>query len=239
MLIKVSLDGEMRTEFSQFCQQKRIAHLTSMPIQSSTVAYFGRPPKRRNKLAEIVNQQHPLVRFATHSISTKRKTALRPAVSAEIYVRECDFDISPSLYLVAIQQWTISGLTNIDKLAYAGTDLKTNQSLTTDVAERLANKVAVSGNKSDLPADCDTSEIASIAEILLDRLYSNFLSYKEDYESELRDKADFQLKNLEQNIEIQRESRRTAIKTAEANYAEKRAKRELTDPVLVRRSKKN
>ena len=238
MLTKVSLDGQMRTEFSQFCQQKRIAHLTSMAMQSSTVAYFGRPPKRRNKLAEIVNQQHPLVRFATHSISTKRKTALRPAVSAEINVRECDFDISPSLYLVAIQQWTISGLTNIDKLAYAGTDLNTNQPLTTEVAERLANKVAVSAKKFNLSADCSTLEMADNAELLLDRLYSNFLSYKEDYESELRDKADFQLKNLEQNIEVQRESRRTAIKTAEENYAKKRQRGELSNPDVCEKEQK-
>ena len=230
VLFRLNLDGQMRTEFSQFCTQQRIAHLTSMPMQATTNAYFGRPAKRRNKKAEVINQQHPLVRFATHTISTKRKTALRPAVAAQISVTECEFDIPLGRYLVAIQQWTISGLTNIDKLAYAGTDLNSSVPLPNEIAERLANRVAVSANKLNTATPINATEVAESVEALLDRLYSDFLSYKDDYESELQDRADFQLRNLEQNIEMQRESRRTAIRTAEINFQEKQSRGDFSEP---------
>ena len=129
--------------------------------------------------------------------------------------------------MIAIQQWTISGLTNIDKLVYAGCELASSKPIANDIAERLANKIAVSADKLNIMNFSNRDKIADNVEILLDRLYSDFLVYKDSYESELEDRADFQLKNLAQNIDSQKESRKAAIRTAEEKYYNKKASGEF------------
>lgn len=207
---KITLDSEVKIKFFNYCTKMNLRKNTLMITQSSAIVCFGKPLKNKVKLLETINQQHPLIRFATETIMNEGKIDLRPAVIGhldksvfEIEEQEViQAEITEGLYLVVVQLWSISGLTQIEKLSYAGTNMTNGESIDDNTAEILANKMTISGK----PADdllINNEKIALVAKNLFDKLDDQFDLYCSERLSELEDRVSFQKRNLDQQLKYQ------------------------------------
>jgi uncharacterized protein YeaO (DUF488 family) len=203
----LTLDADCREEFRQFCQTLRISLTTSLFGQSQSEVLFGKP-KGRSRL-EVITQQHPLVRFAAHRIESGRDLNVSPAVASHLESNSLALPNStltelggdPSgLYLITVQRWSISGITEVEKLVFAGQSLDNGVLISADTAEVLATTVIQKGRLIEqFFLDDERDDFANTASFLFAHLNNRYAEFREEYSLELEDRANFQLRSLERH----------------------------------------
>ena len=207
---KVYLDNQARQALADYCKIKQLSQATSLHLQSETNIYFGKGPARKSASFETITQTHPFVRFATHHISENRQTALTPAIAATLDSSELSFALEVGTFLITVQQWTITGLSSIEKLAYAGQNSETGAKIEPELAEMIANKVANVGELNHItPPNLD--RLSQSCEAMFDQLLIDFEVFKSEYIDELYDRANFQKRNLDSHLVYQKEITDSAI----------------------------
>ncbi len=157
---------------------------------------------------EIISQFHPLVRFVSKRIP-ETATQVRPAVSGKISARDIEPPLAPGTYLLAVSLWSVRGLRDVEKLAYAALPLARPETLLdADDAERLANACASKGAPwPEAKGRCDLRRAAEIANSrLFGNLDARFRRYVEEEEAQNEDRADIQERNLSSHYKKRRES---------------------------------
>src|SRR5690606_19124129 len=101
-------------------------------------AFSKKPEGLRGQKIEVITPTHPLVRF----VAQLREDAsgglgARPAVWGRLDAKCVPPTIGPGDYGLAVQRWSVDGVTPQDKLVYAGVNLDTGQALSDDEAEAL------------------------------------------------------------------------------------------------------
>ena len=203
----LTLDADCREDFRQFCQTLRISLTTSLFGQSQSEVLFGKP-NARSRL-EVITQQHPLVRFAAHRIESGRDLNVSPAVACHLDSNKIALPNStltelggdPSgLYLITVQRWSISGITEVEKLVYVGQSLGNGALISADAAEVLATMVIQKGQLIEqFFLDDERDDFANTASFLFGHLNNRYSDFREEYSLELEDRANFQLRSLERH----------------------------------------
>ena len=215
----LNLDMSCREDLRVFCQSLRKTLFTALHNQSKSEILFGKSRSRSKH--EIITQHHPIVRFAAFKIDNERQTTLSPAVAVTlnnddlIRPKSIDGELNHNaqgLYLVVIQRWSVSGITEIERLAYTGICLDTNIPISPETAETLSSSVL---NKSmrlrhDFTQD-ELSAFGSAASDLFEELSFKYSSFIEEHSLEIEDKVNFQLRSLERHEASQREMMNNVI----------------------------
>ena len=203
----LTLDSDCREDFRQFCQTLRITLTTSLFNQSQSEVLFGKP--KGNSRVEVINQQHPLVRFAAHKIENGRDLNISPAVASHLGLAEGQLPASTmnelgadptGIYIITVQKWSIFGATAVEKLVYAGQRVDDEMRISADAAEVLVTTLIQQGKFIEyFFQDADRDEFANTASLLFDHLNNRYSDFREEYSLELEDRANFQLRSLERH----------------------------------------
>lgn len=201
-LYTITIDNQLKYDLTEFCKTLRVGIYSNLQYSDKNKVYIGKSKSIRNKNYEIINQQHPIIRFAINTISHKRKTKLRIAVASEIPQSEINKEFQKGKYCLVVQQWSISGTVQMEKLSYLGKNLNTNQLITSEDAEQLVKVVVVKGKKTNV-LDYENEEYSDVCEELFKNLSSKFENYVSDYRDEIKDKANFQIASLNEHKSYQ------------------------------------
>ena len=116
-------------------------------------------------------------------------------------------------YLVAIQRWSISGITEIEKLSYAGWHLNNGSKLNSETAESLTSSILM--NSEQLWEHFDQANLNDFSDKitnLFDDLNSQYFTFQEEHTLDLEDKVNFQLRSLERHKAAQLEMMTNVIR---------------------------
>jgi len=216
----LNLDMSCRDDLRAFCNTLRGSLFTTTHTQSKSEILFGK--MRGRSKAETVTQQHPLIRFAAHKIETNRLSKISPAIAVKIdrellmgpETAKQELDENPcGSYLVAIQRWSISGITEIEKLSYAGWHLNNGSKLNSETAESLTSSILI--NSEQLREHFDQANLNYFSDKitnLFDDLNSQYFTFQEEHTLDLEDKVNFQLRSLERHKAAQLEMMTNVIK---------------------------
>ncbi|MGA0601523.1 SNF2-related protein [Caulobacter sp. KR2-114] len=133
---------------------------------------FKKPAGARRPDIEVITPTHPLVRF----IAEQREAAAsglnaRPAVVGLLDADERPAGLQPGTYGLAVQRWSVGGVTPQDRLVYAGMDLVTGELLAEETAETLTSTAL----QHLQMMDCSPSEAARFADAIRDGLIEGHL----------------------------------------------------------------
>ena len=181
----------------------------------------------KNKKHEVINQQHPIIRFAIKTISLKRKTKFRIAVAAEIKQDELDIDVQKGNYCLVVQQWSIFGTVQMEKLSYLGQNIKNSKLTTTDEAEQLVKTIIMKGRKTNI-INYDLYNYAEAAENLFNQLSTKYENYVSDYRNEIQDKANFQIASLNEHKILQKNMILNAIDKLKSRQKLEESQKKIT-----------
>ncbi|MGH8544711.1 MAG: hypothetical protein ACREX3_14015, partial [Gammaproteobacteria bacterium] len=129
-----------------------------------------------------------------------------PAVSVQLQ-RSTPLSHHPiGLYVFTVQRWSISGLRDIEKLAYAARSLKMSPDTLSDTdAERLV--IASTNAGIDWPealTTVDLDEVYAVAnEVLIAQTDREFEEFRGDVDVQNRDRALIQIRSLENHRDSQ------------------------------------
>lgn len=207
--LEVSLSPEAQHHLEQFLAAERLTGVTRLHsvgarevrcrFENSTIPF-------RSPGVELISQFHPLIRFISREL-TKLDWASRP--SAAVLLSPSDSSGIPAgRYAFLVQKWMLSGLQEIERLAYSAALLKVPHALLPASTAELLITAASSKGRDWLGAraDRDLAKAARVVEtVCLKELNSR---YRLEVESELlqnEDRADLQQRSLERHFDTQQE----------------------------------
>jgi len=174
--------------------------------------------KRGDRKTEIIGARHPLVR-AIAEATDGAAVRTRPAVAVRLRSDALDGTIDPGRYAFAVQRWSISGIRHLEKLDYQAVCVDTEEQLEGDEAERLVVAAAREGHDWIGAANAiDISAISGlINNVCLFEGDEGFEAFKRNVRAENEDRADLQLKTLQQHRDGQLESLEKVLNTHKMN----------------------
>lgn len=154
---EIRLSAMAQAEFSNFRANnaRRYPTLFARDGMSGVRVVFGsNPDPVRFRAIEPVPMAHPLARFCAERVEARQVgLAPRPASSFRVRNRP-EWGISAGLYVVAVEQWALTGIMPIKRLAFAGGRAADNFKLSEDQAEQiLMEALAESPAMLALPLD--------------------------------------------------------------------------------------
>ena len=164
-------------------------------------------------VAEVISQFHPLVKMVRSRIDGGNEQ-ITPAVSLKLNATAMEPVVDSGVYVLVVACWSFRGLQSIDRLAYAACRLGDHgNALEPDVAEHLAVAAVASGEdwteaRNTVDLDC----AADGAHELLEGLYRQYETLERDIIARNRDRADVQLRSLEQHRKRRATSLRETLK---------------------------
>jgi len=141
--------------FRNFLDQRARRFETRLRRGDPVRVVFGkRPEDVRDRELEIIPPTHPLVRFlARLREDASGGLSARPAVVGRLTGEQTGEAVPPGTYGLAVQRWSVQGVTPQDKLVYAGLDLDTGEALTEEQAEKLVGRVVAAMRPAEFSAD--------------------------------------------------------------------------------------
>jgi superfamily II DNA or RNA helicase len=135
--------------------------------ESVRIAFSKKPEGVRDSNLEVVMPTHPLVRFiADLRDRTSGGLGARPAVFGSLALADVPASIGSGVYGLAIQRWSVEGITVQDKLVYSGIDLTSSEPMADDDAETLVGRAVT----SLWPATLEAESAETYAEIIRNKL---------------------------------------------------------------------
>ncbi len=206
---KLILDTSLRNDLKNFIQQNKNNYSTPICDEKENKVSFGKmSDKSRINNIEIINQLHPLIKFASDTINGSQAIDLKPAVIGKIYLSDLDKinndeNVQEGLYLFIVSQWSIKGQkNNVEKLAYSGINLSQNENIDANSSEFIVTRVLDEGLplEENLKSQFKSSEtlikLHDEVKELNANLMDDYHNFCDDYENELSDKTNFQLQSL-------------------------------------------
>jgi hypothetical protein len=205
---EIQLSNRAKQDIEQFIRDKRLTttRLTQNVTQPARCRFENRTVAETGYHGEVISQFHPLVRFVSMSID-KSQEQLRPAVAVRLPARMCGGGFSPGVHVLAVARWSVEGLQDLEKLAFAAASMdKQDHEIPRADAERLASACARHGSdwfEANTTVDVDLA-VRIADDYLFADLEKEFEEYVEDVRRQNEDRADLQLKNLERHLNNQR-----------------------------------
>ena len=207
-LFEIELSDRARYDLDDFIRRQRLSSLTQL------TSGYGRPVRCRfeNRVAgamvrgvETISQFHPLVRWVSSRIGEGNEQ-LTPAVSLRLARSALDESIGAGTYLLAASLWSFRGLQDSEKLAHAAVRLDDPSTLLgPDLAERIAHEAVAKGE--DWPEARNVVDLERAYRVVNDSLFGHLDDEFERFSREIKarnwDRADIQLRTLDQHLEQQ------------------------------------
>lgn len=204
---KLTLDTQLRDDLKRYINEYKLGGITiALLNQTETLVWFGKPERQLSASEDVITQHHPLMRFASNIVSNKKGTDFAPAISAKLSKIDQDkFSLKLGTYLIAIQQWSLSGLTQIEKLAYAGINYDTGLRLSSDEAEYLTSMILINAEKnSNMFDDNLLNQFAITVDELFENLQIQFHEFFNYNQIMASDRAKFQTRSLDRHFHQQK-----------------------------------
>lgn len=168
--------------------------------------------KERNIYREIVDINHPLVKWIVNNI--KMENAFSSCCTAvQISKRELPdgLDVQTGLYTFYIQQWLADGARRLNELHYFLNNASTKRMLDPAVAELVLTATVLRGESFDMSRffSDDLTRAADAVNLLINEAWDQFDSFEKSHSAQNRDT----IKNQEQYL------RRTTAKKIEGYQA--------------------
>jgi len=213
----ITLSQDAKVELHHYLEQTKqfgTTGLVNSYVDHTVRCVFSSKVSFSDRRQEVVNQNHPLIRFVAGRVDSAQLHPLAAARVPSVAVE----GIRPGTFLISTQIWSTTGAKPIEKLVYRGTSVEENADLLPEEAERLFNAMVSQGE--DWMGASRTVESANALdgyERLLDEFDDEFEAYVSDMELENNDRVDFQIKSLETKINGQIARIRHVIDAAEAS----------------------
>jgi superfamily II DNA or RNA helicase len=169
------------------------------------VAFAKLPEGVRSTSLEVITPTHPLVRFLAELRERGgRDLSARPAVVGRLPKGSAPSSVMAGRYGLAIQRWSVGGVTPQDRLVYAGVNLETGVLVAEEDAERLAGLAAAELEAMTLPAAEGSMHARTIREALIEgRMAADQQAFVDFEEAVHYDKRDTLLAVLNHQLQSQ------------------------------------
>ncbi len=206
---EIELSNQAKFDLSEYIKRKRLSSLTNLTRATRPIKcrFENRVVGPIDRNVEVISQFHPLVRMASSHIS-ESDIQITPAVAVSLSHSLIDTLIQRGTYVLAAQLWSFSGLQDTEKLIYTAALLENPDVLLEfEDAEKLA-VAAIADGKDWLEARniVDLKKAYYVAnQILFDNLDEEYESFERELRARNEDRADIQLRTLEQHYSRQLE----------------------------------
>ena len=199
---QIDLSTEARHALDQYMKRVKSDLDTKLVRSSSRTTkcrFENSAVARRGESVETISQFHPLVRFVSDEVTSGGGTN-RPAVAVRLAADSVSASVDPGEYVFAVQQWSLKGIRDIERLQYAAVRLKSDgESLTDDDAERLI--VAAANHGMDWLTAPDEIDLELSYSLANDKCFAglddSFDALKSEISDENDDRADVQERTLD------------------------------------------
>lgn len=205
----ISLSNEAKQAFDEYIKYKKLPYSTGLTrIDSAPIRcrFENKVTGRQSGRTEIISQFHPLVRFISQRLKQENAYSY-PAVAVAVSKSDLPEQISPGVYVFAVQRWSVDGLQVRERLFFAVENLnQPNAVLSEDDTERLI-VIAASHGKDWLEARnvLDLARVEEVAaRLCLGTAGELFDEYVKQAANENNDRADVQAKTVQRHLENQR-----------------------------------
>jgi len=209
--VDIALSIEARTDFSNFVQTANAQSKTRMHSSiegDPTRCKFYNQVDFSNQDYEVINQYHPLVRFAAKHTSSND---FHQVVATRINKSKVKH-IASGMYLILAKFWSTSGAKTTEILVYRGINIHSGEVLT-DSDSELTMMSAVSEGKDWPTAVSDVNAGKAIAgyQHLENMLDEQFDDYCRQMKLENEDRIEFLIATLNGQMDKQIASKKEAI----------------------------
>lgn len=204
---EVRLSERAKFDLTEFIRKQRLSVSTKLTSTSSGAVrcrFENRIAGATSFSEEVISQFHPVVRWISDQINGNDDQTT-PAVAVALHKDALNDRLPIGTYVLAAALWSFSALQDSDKLAYAAVPLDGIGLLEPDLAEILA-ATAVADGKDWVEARnvVDLSRAYEIAnDILFGHLDDEYANFDREMRARNDDRADLQLRSLEQHLEAQ------------------------------------
>ena len=207
----IDLSTQLKHDLDQFIHDHRLAdttRLTRGAVGGITYRFENSAlPSRGGKL-ELISQFHPLIRFIGHRMSRPGDWP-HPVSASLLRGGVVPAGVEPGTYVFSVQQWSVRGVQDIEKLYFAAARIeRPGLPLSDEDAERLVTAASTHG--TDWVAAANVVDLERAAKVANDSCMAQsdteYDEFKEDYQRRNLDRADLQLEVLEKRLSRQKQS---------------------------------
>lgn len=207
LLYEIELSDRAKFDLAEFIKKNRISYYTRLTSVSRPIRcrFENQVTGPLNRFEEVISQFHPLVRMVSAHI-TESDEQLTPAVALVLNSANVEFPLQTGIYILAVAHWSFRGLQDTEKLAYSAALLENPDKIfKPEDAERLAASAIASGE--DWLEACNVVDLEHAYyvanEILFGKLDDEYELFVQELKARNEDRADIQLRTLEQHYERQ------------------------------------
>ena len=204
----VELSDQAKFDLTEFVRRHRVSFPTRLTSASSRLIrcrFENRIAGTTSRSEEVISQFHPLVRMVSNRIA-KSDEQLTPTVALNLSHAAVESLVRPGIYVMAATLWSFRGLQDTQRLAYAATPLDRGKDvLEPEEAERLAVASVAKGEEwLEARNAVDLERAHQVAnEILFGSLDEEYEAFARELEARNEDRADIQLRTLDQHLRQQ------------------------------------
>jgi hypothetical protein len=203
----IRLSPEARFDLGEFLERKRLSSGTRLAANEAKpirCRFESRLGTHYPGVRETITQFHPLVRFVSQQLRDSDQPAY-PVASVQLAANAVR-SVAPSDYVYTVEQWSIGGLRDIERLAFVVAPVAEPYNyLPEEVAELLVTTAARQGESwPTASGELDMEAIAAIADRCLDEGERRYQTYVAELEAENNDRADIQERSIRRHGERQR-----------------------------------
>lgn len=218
------LSERAKFDLSEFVRKQRLSVSTGLTSNSSRAVrclFENRIVGATKTSVEVISQFHPLVRLVSAQIRGN-DDQITPTVAVSLSKESVDSEIKTGIYVLAAGLWSFSGLQDSDKLGYAASALDGGVLLKHDLAELLAAAAVADGK--DWPEARNVVDLPRAYHVANENLFGYLDDQYQTFDREMRarneDRADIQLRSLNQHFLGQTERLRETLKVHRAKGRE-------------------
>ncbi len=211
-LYEIELSEKARFDLSNFVEDSRLQRFTALHRASSgsiRCRFENKMASTNAKGIELINQVHPIVRFASREIRRLNRgvAGFFPAVAVRLRARDLPKAITSGVYAFVAHRWAVEGLQSREHLFITSARLdKSSEPLPDEVAEQLIVRASTEGldwlEAENVLARDRAAAVAMELALGAERRYADFVRRMKD---ENNDRADFQLTTLQRHLRGQTE----------------------------------
>jgi len=217
LLFDVRLSPELRADLDAFLRNQgligktRLAAATGRPTRCE---FMNKVVGQTGSNHEVISQLHPLVKFVAGRISSVDHRNY-PLVAVQLN-RQQTRGIGTGLFVFFVQQWSLHGARDIERLSFAARELHSDQFLSDIDAERLITTAASAGiDWVSVSTDVDLDSAHSLLDACLQKLDDEYEIYVDRLRTENEDRLSFQEASLRRHLTRQQETLETVKRNHE------------------------
>jgi superfamily II DNA or RNA helicase len=218
------LSERAKFDLTEFMRKQRLSvptQLTSSSSRAVRCLFENRIAGTTSRSQEVISQFHPLVRFVSAQIR-ENDEQITPTVAIALQKESVDPEIKVGTYVLAAGLWSFAALQDSDKLGYAAAPLDGGGLLEPELAERLAAAAVADGK--DWPEGRNVVDLERAYEVANEALFGSlddeFVAFDREIRARNEDRADIQLRTLDQHLQSQAARLRETVQVHRAKGRE-------------------